>query len=443
MAKGKIHIVGSGLVGPLAAIYCARQGYEVELYERRSDMRKTGVAGGRSINLAVSARGLKALEAVGLREKVMSIAIPMGGRMLHDREGQTSYVPYGQNDGEVINAMSRGLLNIFVMDEAEKYGNIKINFDHVCTGYDFERGLLQFGDRIVEAETVIGADGAWSALRRTMLDHVQNFSYAQDFLEYGYKELLIPAAADGGFRMEKNALHIWPRGHYMLIALPNREGSFTCTLFFPYKGADSFASLRTADDVTAFFARMFPDALAMMPTLADDFFANPTGALVTVRCAPWNVGGRLLLVGDAAHAIVPFYGQGLNCGFEDCRILGEMMAAHDDWDTVFAAFGARRKADAEAIADMALENFVEMRDSTADPRFLLKKKIGFELEKRYPGRFIPRYSMVTFHPEIPYAEAYRLGMLHEKILDDLAANTNDPAQLDWARVERLMQEAAL
>lgn len=443
MTTETVHIVGSGLVGPLAAIYCARQGYKVELYERRPDMRQSGMAGGRSINLAVSARGLKALEGVGLRDKVMSIAIPMGGRMVHDATGQTSYVPYGQKDDEVINAMSRGLLNVFVLDEAEKYGNININFDHACTGYDFGRGLLQFGARTVEAETVIGADGAWSALRRAMLDRVENFNYAQNFLEYGYKELTIPPGAGGSFLMEKNALHIWPRQNYMLIALPNRDGSFTCTLFFPYEGAESYAKLKNPADVTAFFQRVFPDALAMMPTLAEEFFANPTGALTTIRCAPWHVGGRLLLIGDAAHAIVPFYGQGLNCGFEDCRILGDLMTQGGGWETIFPAFSQRRKADADAIADMALENFVEMRDSVADPRFLLKKKVGFELERRFPGRFIPRYSMVTFHPDIPYAEAQRLSRIHERILNDLTANINEPDAVDWDRAGALLKEAAL
>lgn len=439
-----IHIVGSGLVGPLAAIYCARQGYNVELYERRADMRKTGVAAGRSINLAVSARGLKALEGVGLRDKVMTIAIPMGGRMLHDVQGQTSYVPYGQKDDEVINAMSRGLLNVFMLDEAEKYPNINIHFDHVCTGYDYDTDILHFGDRQVKAETVIAADGAWSALRKAMLDKLPNFNYAQNFLEYGYKELTIPPGSNGSFRMEKNALHIWPRQNYMLIALPNTDGSFTCTMFFPYDGDESFAALKTEKDVNDFFARVFPDALAMIPELATEFFANPTGALTTIRCQPWNWGGKVLLIGDAAHAIVPFYGQGLNCGFEDCRILGDMLSGDvQDWNSLFASFGRQRKADADAIADMALENFIEMRDSVADPRFLLKKKVGFELEKRFPGRFIPRYSMVTFHPEIPYAEALRLGRIHERLLEQLTANINDPAQVDWDRAGEMLKDAAL
>ena len=439
-----IHIVGSGLVGPLAAIYCARKGYNVELYERRADMRKTGIAAGRSINLAVSARGLKALEQVGLRDKVMSIAIPMGGRMVHDAEGKTSYVPYGQKDDEVINAMSRGLLNVFVLDEAEKYPNINIHFDHACTGYDYETDTLHFDGKVVKAETVIAADGAWSAVRKAMLDKLPNFNYAQNFLEYGYKELTIPPGPDGSFLMEKNALHIWPRRNYMLIALPNTDGSFTCTLFFPYEGEESFAALKSESDVQSFFARVFPDALELIPGLAQEFFTNPTGALTTIRCNPWNWGDKVLLIGDAAHAIVPFYGQGLNCGFEDCRILGEMMEKGvDDWGTLFAAFGKRRKADADAIADMALENFIEMRDSVADPRFLLKKKVGFELEKRFPGRFIPRYSMVTFHPEIPYAEALRLGRIHERLLDQLTANINDPAQVDWDRAGQMLKESAL
>lgn len=444
MTKETIHVVGSGLVGPLAAIYLAHRGFKVELYERRADMRKSTVEAGRSINLAVSARGLKALEGVGLRDKVMSIAIPMGARMIHDIEGNTSSVPYGQKDDEVIYAMSRGLLNIFMLDAADAHENINVHFDCACTGYDVDKKILRFGDKSVPASVVIGADGAWSALRQTMLEKVRNFNYAQDFLEYGYKELVIPPGENGSFLMEKNALHIWPRQNYMLIALPNTDGSFTCTLFFPYEGPDSFAQLKSEDDVTAFFRKNFPDALRMMPTLTADFFANPTGALTTIKCSPWNIGGNILLLGDAAHAIVPFYGQGLNSGFEDCRILGDLVQEDtSDWADLFKTFGQQRKPDADAIAQMALDNFVEMRDSVANPKFMLMKKIGFELERRFPDQFIPRYSMVAFHPEIPYAEAHRQGQIQDQMLNRLSANINDIDQVDWDQAAAILKQPKL
>ncbi len=444
MSDQTIHIVGGGLVGPLAAIYLARKGFQIELHERRPDMRKTGAAGGRSINLAVSSRGLMALEEVGLRDKITPITIPMRGRMVHDPAGKTDFIPYGQNEGEHINAMSRGLLNIALLDAADTYKNITTRFGRHCTGYDATSAILSFADgATVEAGIVIAADGAWSAIRKSMLDQVHNFNYAQDFLEHAYKELVIPPGAADRFLMEKNALHVWPRKNYMLMALPNTDGSFTCTLFFPYEGPESFASLKTRDDVTTFFNRVFPDAVPLMPTLADDFFANPTGALCTIRCAPWNIGGKALLIGDAAHAIVPFYGQGMNCGFEDCRILASMIgSSNPDWGKIFADFGKRRKPDADAIAAMALDIFVEQRDGVTDPKFPLKKAIGFELEKKFPGRFIPRYAMVAFHPEIPYAEARRLGDAQERLLASLCDNINSIDQVDWARAEALVKRQA-
>jgi kynurenine 3-monooxygenase len=305
-----IHIVGSGLVGTLAAIIMARKGYSVELYERRADMRKGMADAGRSINLAVTARGFKALERVGLREHVLSIAIPMKGRMIHDPAGNLNLQPYGQKDDEVIYAASRSLLNMKLLDAADKENNIRIHFEKRCTDYDIATKTLTFtggqgAESKVQADITIAADGAWSAVRKAMLGTVPNFNYSQSFLEYGYKELEIPAGPGGAFRMEKHALHIWPRNNYMLIALPNTDGSFTCTLFYPYEGQDSFARQKTEADVVAFFARDFADAVPMMPDLQKDFFGNPTGALVTVKCAPWHVGGQVLLLGDASHAIVP------------------------------------------------------------------------------------------------------------------------------------------
>lgn len=443
----RVHIVGGGLVGPLMAVYLARKGFNVALHERRPDMRKTKISAGRSINLALTARGLKSLEGVGLREQVMKIAIPMKGRMVHDPAGKTDLQPYGQKEHEVIYAASRGLLNQMLLDAAEANKNVTITFDQRCADYNIDEGLLTFVDEKtgreekIAAEVVIGADGAWSAIRKAMMGRVENFNYSQSFLEYGYKELTIPPAADGGFRIERNALHIWPRHSYMMIALPNTEGSFTVTLFYPNHGPNSFEQLKDAAAVRDFFAREFPDAMPHMPELTEDFFANPTGALVTVKCAPWHAEGKCVLIGDAAHAIVPFFAQGMNSGFEDCRELNALITSSSpDWESVFRAFSAARKPNADAIADMAVENFVEMRDSVTDPQFLLRKKVGFALEKRWPDRFVPRYSMVIFRPDIPYAEARRRGQLQDRVLDQLCAGISSPDQLDWVLAEKLLAD---
>lgn len=444
-----VHIAGAGLVGPLMAIYLAKKGFNVELFERRGDMRKTGAAEGRSINLAITARGWRALEEVGLKDEISAISIPMKGRMIHDAEGKTSLQPYGQKEGEVIYAASRGLLNIMLMDAAEALGNVNIHFGRRCAAYDINSGALTLADEVtgatetIDTEVVIGADGAGSAVRKAMEENLSGFTQSQSALDYGYKELVIPPTDDDGFHIEPHALHIWPRKQYMMIALPNTEGSFTVTLFYPYKGEESFEMLKTPKEVHDFFTREFPDAVPVMPTLAEDFFTNPTGALVTVKCAPWHVGGRAVLIGDAAHAIVPFFAQGMNSGFEDCAELNRLITSDNpDWEKVFADFGKARKPNADAIADMAVENFTEMRDSVTDPMFLLKKKVGFELEKRWPERFIPRYSMVIFHPDIPYAEAQRRGALQDKILNKLCANISSPEELDWEEAEKLVKQIA-
>lgn len=421
-----VHIVGGGLVGPLMAVYLARKGFDIALHERRADMRRADVPAGRSINLAVTARGLRALEEVGLKADVMKIAIPMKGRMVHDIEGKTTFFAYGQKEDEVIYAASRGLLNKVLLEAADSYKNVNITFDKTLTVPNIEK---------LKAEAVIAADGAWSVVRKAMLETVQNFNYEQSFQEYGYKELHIPPGAGGDFQMEKHALHIWPRKSHMMIALPNTDGSFTMTLFYPYTGFDA---LKTPADVLAFFKRDFPDAVPLMPTLAEDFFANPTGALVTVKCSPWN-NGNTVLMGDAAHAIVPFFAQGMNSGFEDCTVMNSLITAKNpDWPSVFAEFSRLRKPNADAIADMAVENFIEMRDGVTSPKFALKKQVGFELEKRWPQKFIPRYSMVIFHPEIPYAEARRRGDIQDKILEELCANINTVGELDWKKAEKLL-----
>ena len=320
-----------------------------------------------------------------------------------------------------------------------------MRFEQRCTSYDAKAHTLSFHDEqigkehTVAAARVIGTDGSGSVLRKALEMHAAGFSQTEDMLDYGYKELVIPATASGGFAMEKEALHIWPRKNYMVIALPNIDGSFTVTLFYPHKGPESFETLTTPEAVTAFFAQQFPDALELMPDLAEVFFNNPTGAMVTVKAAPWHIGDQLMLMGDAAHAIVPFFGQGMNCGFEDCSTFGELLDAHTgDWQRLFEMLEAARKPNSDAIADMALENFVEMRDTVADAKFQLKKQIGFALEARFPGRFIPRYAMVVFHPEISYARAKSLGMEQDRMLTELAAHITDVAQVNWDHAEQLM-----
>jgi kynurenine 3-monooxygenase len=454
MTPQTIHVVGGGLVGTLAAIVVAQRGFKVALHERRRDMRRPGmrrvdIPAGRSINLAVTARGLKALEEVGLKERILDLAVPMRGRMLHDTQGQTTFVPYGQKESEVINSVSRGSLNKVLLEKAGSYQNVEIACNHRCVAYDLDASTLTFVNdetgqtETVPANVVIGADGAWSVIRKTMRENVKDFNYSQELLEHGYKELVIPPAADGGFRLEKNALHIWPRKSFMLIALPNLDGSFTCTLFFANWGEESFATLQTEREVLAFFSRAFPDAVPLMPTLAKDFFSNPTGSMVTVKCKPWHVDGKVLLLGDAAHAIVPFFGQGMNCGFEDCSALGELMDDAVSWNELFEKLESRRKPNADAIAEMAVENFVEMRDTVADPKFQLKKQIGFELERWYPDQFIPRYALVVFHPEIPYARARQRSEIQDKILEELCVGVSSLEQVDWGKADQLIRRSAL
>lgn len=444
MTKEHIHLVGGGLVGSLAAVFLAQRGYGVTIYERRPDMRKVAISAGRSINLALTARGLKALSEVGLESEVMKLAIPMKGRMLHEGQGETKLVPYGQKAHEVINSVSRGDLNKLLLSKAESHDNVDIVFNSRCAGYDLSTKKLTMVDEtsgkesVIDTDIVIGADGGGSALRLAVETHAKGFAITQDTLAHGYKELVIPPAPGGGFLIEKHALHIWPRKNYMLIALPNMDGSFTVTLFLAHEGRESFAALKTQADVNTFFAGVFPDAAKIMPTLAKDFFANPTGSMTTVKCLPWHIEDKVMLIGDAAHAIVPFFGQGMNAGFEDCSALGELLDKKLDWRTLFAELEKRRKPNTDAIADMAVENFVEMRDTVADPKFQLKKQVGFELEKRHPGKFIPRYAMVVFHPEIPYAEARRRSEIQDRMLEELCAGVTGVEQIDWNKAAALM-----
>lgn len=407
----KIAVVGAGLVGSLQAILMAKKGYQVAVYERRPDLRKAKLIAGKSINLALSDRGWKALELAGIADDIRQISIPMYKRCMHALDGSLSYQPYGKED-QAIYSVSRGGLNQKLMNLADDFPNIEYFFDRKCLDLDLKtKGLLfqnaQTGQQErVLADKIFASDGAFSAVRMRMQKSTL-FDYSQKYLDHGYKELVIPANEDGTHKLDKNCLHIWPRGEFMMIALANLDGSFTCTLFFPMFGDISFDSLKTREQVAAFFEKTFPDAIPMMPTLLDDYFGNPTSTLVMVRCDPWNYQDDVLLIGDAAHAIVPFYGQGMNCGFEDCTVFHEMHEEHQgNWDGLLSRFSKQRVPDGNAILDLALLNYVEMRDLTADANFLLRKKIEAKFNQLYPDLWLPLYSQVTFS-HTRYSEALK------------------------------------
>ena len=420
-ANDRVTILGAGLVGSLLSIYLARRGCNVEIFERRNDMRQGTAEAGRSINLALSERGWTALKRVGIDEQVMKVAIPMKGRMVHMPDGTQSFQPYGK-EGQAIYSVSRGGLNATLMDCAEKLYNVPIHFEHRCSDVDFRKRELHFdvgGTAVTRPfEVLFGADGAFSALRGA-LQKTDRFEYSQSYIEHGYKELSIPAGPDAGWLLEKNALHIWPRKNFMLIALPNTDGSFTCTLFFQFEGDESFATIRTDGEIKNFMEHYFPDAIALMPDYVKQFKRNPVASLVTVKCFPWSIDNACL-IGDAAHAIVPFFGQGMNAGFEDCRVLDELMETEDDWDNLFKSFQRERKPNADAIADMALNNFIEMRDLVADPHFLKKKQIEKRIGQLYPDTFVSAYGMVSF-TNLPYGEALARGKKQNDVLEQLVA----------------------
>jgi kynurenine 3-monooxygenase len=444
MRPTTVTVVGAGPAGSLLGCFLARRGFAPTLYERRPDMRRTGIAAGRSINLALADRGIHALERAGVLDAVRPLMIPMRGRLLHDLSGATTLQPYGKDATEVIHSVSRGELNQLLMSEFERASGTRIQFNQNCRGMNFGRGVLTIRDeesgmaREQLGTPVIAADGASSALRDSMVAAGLTTA-TEDLLSHRYKELSIAAGAGGRHQVDANALHIWPRGGFMLIALPNTDGSFTATLFLPAAGAESFAALDSPRAVTDFFGRHFPDVLPLIPDLEEDFFAHPTGTMVTVRCAPWRVGGDLLLIGDAAHGIVPFHGQGMNCAFEDCARLEALLDGHEQWEPLFAEFEHDRKPNADAIATMALENYVEMRDTVRHPKFQLQKALSLELERRFPRRFVPRYSMVMFHHEIPYATALARGRVQQQVLDDLSAGAEGVADIDWQRAAQLVR----
>jgi kynurenine 3-monooxygenase len=418
-----VTILGAGLVGSLLSIILKKRGFDVTIYERRPDMRKAAIGAGRSINLAMSVRGWKALDLAGLREEMEKIAIPMYGRYLHQADGSSAFQQYGKNN-EAIYSVSRGELNRKLMDLAEEQG-VKIHFEHRCNKVDIAANTLHLEtldgvQKEVNADLLFGADGAFSSLRAGYASR-DRVNAAHFYLEHGYKELSIPPDAAGALQLQEDGLHIWPRRNFMMIALPNTDGTFTCTLFLPFEGTPSFDKLKTEEEVITFFKEQFPDAVPKMPTLLEDFFNNPTSSLITTHIAPWHYADKSALIGDAAHAIVPFYGQGMNAGFEDCSILASLMDKHgDDWTTILNAYDNSRKPNGDAVAELALNNFIEMRDKVADPAFLERKKIEKELGRLYPEQFISVYEMVSFS-HTPYNTALSCIRAQDELLGKIMA----------------------
>jgi kynurenine 3-monooxygenase len=445
--KNKVTLVGAGLIGSLLAIYLAKRGFPVEIFERRPDMRVEEISAGRSINLAISTRGIHALQRLGIDKDVLSRAVPMRGRMIHSLEGELTFQPYGMSDEEYINSISRATLNKALMSSAEQSGSVSIQFNQKACGVDFDSHVLSLlNERNKEVTEhkytrLIGTDGSASAIRDAMIE-LDGYDCIESALEYGYKELLISPKDDGSFKLEKNALHIWPRGNFMLIALPNYEGSFTCTLFLPFEGDVSFAKLHSDKAVSEFFNKYFKDAVPLLDDLTETFRSNPTGHMVTVKTSPWNVSGEVLLMGDAAHGIVPFYGQGMNCGFEDCTVFDHLLQKYEtndaiDWSELFGDLYKERKVNTDAIADMAVENFVEMRDKVSDKNFLLQKAVEKVLQREFPGRYVSRYALVTFS-NLPYKVAMDVGVIDEEILSELCEGLSDPEAVDLKKAEKLI-----
>jgi kynurenine 3-monooxygenase len=437
----KITIAGSGLVGALQAIYMKQQGFDVHLYERRSDMRKNLMSAGRSINLALSDRGFRGLAGVGIDDSIREISIPMYRRVMHDVHGTLTFQPYGK-DGQAIYSVSRGALNCKLMDLAEQSG-VNIHFSHQLVDVDLNTATAGFmhGEEIktVESDFLVGADGAFSEVRNELIKKPWS-NYSQYYIDYAYKEFSIPANEDGSHQIEKNALHIWPRKDFMLIALPNPDGSFTLTLFFSKSGELSFDSLDTIEKAEQFFKDYFADALALMPQFREEYTTNPAAAMVIVKCFPWTFQDKVMLIGDAAHAIVPFYGQGMNCCFEDCFVFDELLQSHEgNWSELLRKYENSRKPNADAIAELALRNFIEMRDKVSDPTFLLQKKIEARFTELHPEKWMPLYSMVTFS-HTPYSEALKIGDRQEAIMQHVMQTSDIEDQWDSKEVEMYMLE---
>lgn len=450
--KENILIIGAGLSGSLLALRMAQRGYHVTVYESRPDLRTTDISAGRSINLALSDRGLNAMKMVGIEDKVTPFCIPMYGRLIHDNKGNTFASNYSGKKGKYINSISRGGLNGLLLTEAEKHENVTIHFNKKCIDVDIENTVVKFKCYTtkekfeVHADIIFGADGAGSALRKSYyLEKKFLFSYSQNYLTHGYKELEIPADKIGNHQLSKDHLHIWPRGQYMLIALPNLDGSFTVTLFLSYdEGEYNFNNLTSIKKVTEFFKVQFPDALDLIPDIDHEFFNNPTGALGTVKCSPWYYKGKTVLIGDAAHAIVPFYGQGMNASFEDVVVFDEILEQHQgDWNATFKAYQKARKEDTDAIADLAIDNYFEMRDHVANPLFKEKRKLEMDLEKTFPDAYFSKYSMVTFDENIGYARAMKIGRAQDKALLNLISGSEINISKDLKKIfDQVQQETS-
>lgn len=416
-----IAIIGSGLVGSLLAIYLKKKGHAVTVFDRRPDIRTVHFSG-RSINLAMSNRGWKSLEKVGLGDAIREIAIPLDKRAMHVNNKPVYFQKYGK-EGEAIWSISRGVLNRRMIDLAENEGAV-FRFNEKVWDVDLPEAKIFTGEseksvwKEYQYDLIFGCDGAFSRVRHKM-QRRSRFDYSQDFIDVGYKELTIPPNEDGTHKLDKNSFHIWPRGKFMLIAMPNIDGSFTCTLFLPFEGEVSFENITTTKEAKAFFKSYFPNVRKEIENLTEDFFKNPTSAMVTMKCYPWTYWNKVALVGDSAHAIVPFYGQGMNAGFEDIYVLDELMETYgDDWDSIFSAYQKSRKPNADAIAELSYRNFKEMSSKTADSKFLLQKKIEKHFASKHPDKWIPVYSRVTFSDR-PYAEALAIGDEQERIMREV------------------------
>lgn len=436
-----IGVIGTGLVGSLLSVYLARRGYSVSVYDRRPDIRKMKVVQGKSINLALSDRGWRGLREAGIDAEIRKVALPMKGRMMHAVNGDLTYQPYGRDD-QAIYSVSRGLLNQELLHCASKYDNVQFYFNHRCLDLDVDTGEVSFrneesGENImVKHDHIFGTDGAFSAVR-ARLTKLDRYNFSQEYLSHGYKELEIPALPDGTHRLDPSCLHIWPRGEFMMIALPNPDGSFTCTLFIAFEGKYSFENLQTPEQVREFFENKFADAVQWMPDLEKDFFANPNASLVMTKCFPWHYKDKVCILGDAAHAIVPFYGQGMNAGFEDCRVLNDLIEKNEDFAHVFPEFTRIRKPCGDAILELALRNYIEMRDKTADEKFLHQKKIESWFSARHPDKWIPLYSQVSFS-HVPYHEALANGNRQQQIMDKVMELPEIYSEWQTEKVEKFI-----
>lgn len=444
MSKKAI-VIGSGLVGSLWTIYLKKAGYTVSVYERRSDMRLQKMSAGKSINLAMSYRGWKGLDDIGVGDEIRKIAIPMYGRTMHGKDSSTAYQPYG-NEGQAIFSVSRWDINATLMSIAEEGGNASIYFNQECINVNLEQGLATFKNtqtnEITEcqADVIFATDGAFSAARYNGMQKLDRFSFSQNYIEDGYREILLPANEDGTHKLEKNTLHIWPRGRFMLIALPNFDGSYTCTLFMPFEGHEyCFNNLTSKEKVTDFFKEVFPDFYEMLPTVADAWDEHPLSSLAIIRCFPWT-HGKLALMGDAAHATVPFFGQGMNAGFEDCSVMWELMKKHNEnWNEVFKEYETIRKPNGDAVQDLSLYNYIVMRDRVADPAFLLLQKIERRINYLYPDKYFPLYSMVSF-TNIEYQIAYNKGKEQEAMIQQIITEKGITSSTSDEDIDQLIHE---